>query len=154
MEIGLGVPRDPVRIIKVDGKSELYQPATDKNLTLKMERFSNSFLKNIDEVDGFIFKNKSPTCGIKNVKRYHGIGNSGSVRDGIGLFAGILKDHFYFIPMEDEGRLRNLKIRENFLTKIFTLSEFREIKNSGKFNDLVDFIQKISYFYFHIMNII
>lgn len=139
VEIGLGIPRDPVRIVGKEGKPQMIQPTTGKNLTKKMNEFSNSFLKHLDDVDGFILKNRSPSCGIKNVKRYYGIKNTGSIRDGVGLFAQMVKEKFPYLPLEDEGRLRNLIIRENFLTRIFTLAEFRKIKESGTFNDLVEF---------------
>lgn len=139
VEIGLGIPRDPVRIVRMERKPQLIQPTTGKNLTKKMNEFSGSFLKNLENVDGFILKNRSPSCGIKNVKRYYGIKNSGSIRDGVGLFAQMVKEKFPYIPLEDEGRLRNLVIRENFLTRIFTLAEFRNVKEFGTFNDLVEF---------------
>lgn len=139
VKIGLGIPRDPVRVVKIDGNPSLYQPATRRNLTKKMNEFSESFLNNINSVDGFILKNKSPSCGIKNVRAYEGIGNQASKRNGVGLFAQMVINQFPCLPLEDEGRLRNLAIRENFFTKIFTLAGFREITDSGDFNDLLEF---------------
>jgi uncharacterized protein YbgA (DUF1722 family)/uncharacterized protein YbbK (DUF523 family) len=139
VEIGLGVPRDPVRVVDANGRMELFQPATGKTFTLEMHDFSQKFLNSLPDIDGFILKNKSPSCGIKNIKVYHGFENPGSQRDGVGLFARAVLDKFPFLPVEDEGRLRNLAIRENFFTRIFTLAEFRKITESGDFNDLLDF---------------
>ena len=139
VEMGLGIPRDPVRVVNIDGNQELYQPATGINFTKPMKDFSESFLNHLGPVDGVILKNKSPSCGIKNVKVYAGMGNPASQRSGVGLFAQMVKDKFPYLPLEDEGRLRNLAIRENFFTKIFTLASFRNIAKSGDFQDLVDF---------------
>lgn len=139
VEIGLGVPRDPVRIVGVKDKNHLYQPKTGKCFTSEMENFSEQFLNQLKDLDGFILKNRSPSCGINNVKRYHGFNNPGSVRDAVGFFAEKVKSHFFNLPTEDEGRLRNISIREDFLTKIFTLADFRRVKNRGSFSDLLDF---------------
>jgi uncharacterized protein YbgA (DUF1722 family)/uncharacterized protein YbbK (DUF523 family) len=139
VEIGLGVPRDPVRIVDAGRQNHLYQPKTGKCFTSEMEQFSEQFLNRLNEIDGFILKNRSPSCGIKNVKRYHGFNNPGSMRDSVGFFAEKVKSHFPHQPAEDEGRLRNISIREDFFTKIFTLADFRRVKNEGSFQDLLDF---------------
>lgn len=139
VEIGLGVPRKPVRVSYLDGKISLLQPETGLNLTDKMKEFSESFLNSLTEVDGFILKNKSPSCGIKGIKVYDGFNDSRIRGDVVGLFAASVRDKFPQLPVEDEGRLRNLMIRENFLTRIFTLADFREVRESGDFNDLIDF---------------
>lgn len=139
VEIGLGVPRKPVRVSELDGRISLIQPATGLNFTGRMHEFSGSFLNSLDAVDGFILKNRSPSCGIKSIKVYKGFENSRPLTDGVGLFAASVMEKFPQIPIEDEGRLRNLMIRENFLTRIFTLADFREVRESGDFNDLIDF---------------
>lgn len=139
VEIGLGIPRDPVRIVGKDDDYKLLQPATGKDLTNKMNSFSRKFLTQLKDVDGFILKNRSPSCGVKNVKRYYDIDNPGSVRDSVGFFAQMVKKKFPLHPLEDEGRLRNLFIRENFLTKIFTHADYRKIKKEGSFSDLIEF---------------
>jgi uncharacterized protein YbgA (DUF1722 family)/uncharacterized protein YbbK (DUF523 family) len=137
--IGLGIPRDPVRVVEADGKMELFQPATEKIFTKEMQDFSESFLNSLPDIDGFILKNRSPSCGIKKIKVYHGFKNPGSRRGGVGLFAQKVRDKFPDLPLEDEGRLRNLAIRENYLTRLFTLADFRKINEKGDFNDLIDF---------------
>ena len=73
VEIGLGVPRDPVRIVLVNGEKKLLQPATGFDFTDKMIKFSQSFLDSLDAVDGFILKSASPSSGFKNVKVYPSI---------------------------------------------------------------------------------
>lgn len=139
--IGLSVPRDPVRIVDTGDVIELFQPKTGKKFAKKMDSFSKSFLNSVEIVDGFILKNKSPSCGIKAINVYTSFGDSRPRRDGVGLFASKIMETYPKIPVEDEGRLRNLFIRENFLTKIFMLADFRNVL-SGQFNDLIDFHRK------------
>lgn len=136
--IGLGVPRDPIRVVESDGQLELFQPSTGKIFTEEMKQFSESFLESISDVDGFILKNKSPSCGVKAINIYPSFEDSRPRREGTGLFASNVYKYFPKLPIEDEGRLRNLVIRENFLTRIFTLAEFRKAK-SGNLNDLITF---------------
>lgn len=139
VELGLGVPRDPVRLVDLNGKEELIQPATGKILTQDMENFSQKFLESLPPIDGFILKNRSPSCGIKNIRVYNGIKDSRPRNDGVGLFAAAVQSKYPYLAIEDEGRLNNFRIRENFLTKLFLLSEFRKIRQSGDFNDLLKF---------------
>ncbi len=101
-----------------------------------MENFSRSFLKGLKDVDGFILKNKSPSCGIKAVRVYQGYGQN---KYKYGFFGGTVLNKFPYLAVEDEGRLRNLKIRENFLTKLYTLTRFRKIKESPSLHDLINF---------------
>ncbi|MDP3034291.1 MAG: DUF523 and DUF1722 domain-containing protein [Methanobacteriaceae archaeon] len=139
VEIGLGIPRDPIRLVEINGEINLIQPSNDLNLTQSMEEFSSSFLSSLTDIDGFILKNKSPSCGVKAVRVYPHPENSRPKTDGIGLFANSVFNEFPYTPVEDEGRLRNLQIREDFLTAIYTLSDFRNMKKSQKVSELIDF---------------
>ena len=138
VEIGLGIPRDPIRIIELKGKLRLYQPATGLDLTDKMKKFILNFLDKIDDIDGFILKNRSPSCGIKAVKVYQGFGNS-RTNSRPGFFGNAVLERFPYLAIEDDGRLRNLKIRENFLTKLYILAGFRKVKESRNLNELIKF---------------
>jgi uncharacterized protein YbgA (DUF1722 family)/uncharacterized protein YbbK (DUF523 family) len=139
VEVGLGIPRDPIRLIQNQDKIKLVQPSTGLDLTQKMKEFADKYLESLPLIDGFILKNKSPSCGIKAVKIYKESKNYPPRRDGVGAFAREVYQRFYQLPVEDEGRLRNSLIREDFLTRIFTLANFRNILNNGKFNDLIQF---------------
>lgn len=138
VEIGLGIPREPIRVIELDGELRLYQPSTERDLTQIMENFSRNFLNDSNNMDGFILKNKSPSCGIKAVRVYQGYGQS-RTKNKYGFFGGSVLKKLPYIAVEDEGRLRNLKIRENFLTKLYTLASFRKIKESSNLQDLIKF---------------
>ena len=139
VEIGLGVPRDPIRIVLVNGEKRLLQPATGLDFTEKMKSFSESFLDSLNAVDGFILKSGSPSSGFKNVKVYPSIEKVASIAKSPGFFGGAVIQKFPNLSIEDERRLLNPRIREHFLTKLFTLASFREVKKSGKVKDLVKF---------------
>jgi uncharacterized protein YbgA (DUF1722 family)/uncharacterized protein YbbK (DUF523 family) len=139
VEIGLGVPRDPIRIVLVNGEKKLLQPTTGFDFTDKMTKFSESFLDSLDSVDGFILKSASPSSGFKNVKVYPSIEKVSSIEKAPGFFGGAVLQKFPNLAIEDERRLLNPRIREHFLTKLFTLASFREVKKSGKVKDLVKF---------------
>ena len=139
VEIGLGVPRDPIRTVLLNGEKRLLQPATCLDFTDKMQKFSKSFLDSLDAVDGFILKSGSPSSGFKNVKVYPSIEKVASIGKSAGLFGEAVLQKFPDLTIEDERRLLNPRIREHFLTKLFTLASFRRVKKSGKVRDLVKF---------------
>ncbi len=138
-ELGLGVPRDPVRLVIQNNRKHMYQPATGHDLTDKMENFTNEYLENLEEVDGFILKHKSPSCGLGSVKIFSGFEGKVQHSRGPGFFGEAVMKKFSELPVEDEGRLRNFSIREHFLTRLFTIAAFRELKKQATIKDLVDF---------------
>jgi uncharacterized protein YbgA (DUF1722 family)/uncharacterized protein YbbK (DUF523 family) len=146
MEIGLGVPRSPIRIVLVSGENKLMQPSTGIDFTEKMNTFADSFLNSLnEEVDGFILKSGSPSSGFKNVKIYPKLEKSASIAKGPGFFGKAVLQKFPYLAIEDERRLLNPRIKEHFLTKLFTLASFREAKKAGTINDLVRFQSENKY---------
>lgn len=138
-KIGLGVPRDPVRLVQEEGQKRLFQPATGLDVTKKMNDFIYDFLDNLTEADGFILKHKSPSCGLGSVKIYYGFEEKVNHFRGRGMFGEAIVNNYEMFPVEDEGRLRNFSIRELFLSKLFTIAKFREIKQRPEPNKLVNF---------------
>jgi uncharacterized protein YbgA (DUF1722 family)/uncharacterized protein YbbK (DUF523 family) len=138
-EIGLGVPRAPIRLVSIDEDLRLLQPATGRDVTDDMSSFARAFLDDVVEVDGFILKSRSPSCGIKDVKVYPGIGKQSAVARGAGFFGSAVLDMFPGAAIEDEGRLTNFRLREHFLTKLYTLASFRAVKAARKMGRLVSF---------------
>lgn len=140
-EVGMGmpIPREPIRLVENGKEIELLQPSTGVLFTQQMIEFADEFLDSLPMIDGFILKNKSPSCGIKGVRVYPHGGNSRPRTDGVGAFSREVYNRFYQLPVEDEGRLRNFHIRESFLTRIFALAEYRVLLESGNFNDLINF---------------
>jgi uncharacterized protein YbgA (DUF1722 family)/uncharacterized protein YbbK (DUF523 family) len=139
VEIGLGIPRDPIRIVRSDGGLRLVQPATGRDLTGDMVSFSERFLDALSPVDGFILKSRSPSCGLKEVKIHAAADKPGGVGKGSGFFGRAVSERHPMLPIEDEGRLTNFRIREHFLTRIFTLARFRSTRDSGRMKDIVSF---------------
>jgi uncharacterized protein YbgA (DUF1722 family)/uncharacterized protein YbbK (DUF523 family) len=140
VEIGLGVPREPVRVVAgEDGSARLYQPATDTDWTAEMEGFAHRFLDGLPEVEGFLLKSRSPSCGIKEVKVYPNTPQGMPRKTGSGLFALAVAERFPDTPQEDEGRLTNFRLRETYLTQVFTLREWRDLAAVGTMGALVRF---------------
>jgi uncharacterized protein YbgA (DUF1722 family)/uncharacterized protein YbbK (DUF523 family) len=149
VEIGLGIPRESIRIVEIDGVQQLVQPSTERDITTDMESFSTRFLSQLSGIDGFILKSKSPTCGIKDVKIYSGLSKSPMIGKGSGYFGKAVMEEYGSYGVEEEGRLSNFSIREHFLTKIFTYASFRELKNQSERNikPLIDFHSKNKYLF-------
>ncbi|MEF8847406.1 MAG: DUF523 and DUF1722 domain-containing protein [Candidatus Paceibacterota bacterium] len=141
-EIGLGVPREPIRIVRKENEDKLVQPETGRDVTEEMDEFTEKFLDDLPEVDGFLFKSKSPTVGLRRIKKYSSETEANVVEKGAGFFARKIIDRYDGYPMEDNDRLRNDKIRNHFLTKLFTFSDFRSSVRSGKYADLKRFHER------------
>ena len=139
VEIGLGTPRDPIRVEAgtIDGPRTLVQPSTGLDLTRKMTDFRGTFLDGLPEVDGFILKARSPSCGVTDAKV---AGKKGmTLGRGPGLFAEGVLARYPAAMVEDEGRLTNFRIREHFLTRVFTTAAFRDLAKRPSMGALVTF---------------
>ncbi|MCY4385172.1 MAG: DUF523 and DUF1722 domain-containing protein [Nitrospinae bacterium] len=132
VEIGLGTPRDPIRIYSQGEQKALFQPSTRKHLTRRMNAFSRRYLEGLEEVDGFILKAKSPSCAITDARIFPTPGSEEQIAQGAGLFAGAALEAFGSRAFVDETGLSEPAARENFLTRIFALAAFREVKESGR----------------------
>ncbi|WP_070000882.1 YbgA family protein [Cellulosilyticum sp. I15G10I2] len=141
--IGLPIPRQTLRIISdKENNKRLVFSKTGEDVTEAMQAFSNTFLEELisKEVDGIILKGRSPSCGIKDVKMYENYGKASSMpKKTSGIFAEKLLENFSQIAIEDEGRLMNYTIREHFYTRIFTIAEFRGIKQKKSIKALIKF---------------
>lgn len=139
VEIGLGVPRDPIRVISHGNETRLIQPATGGDISIKMLGFANTYLKSLKDVDGFILKSRSPSCGIKDVKLFANPEDGVAIGKTEGFFAGKVLERFPGLAIEDEGRLRNFRIRDHFLTKLYLLANFRNVKKRKSIKGLIAF---------------
>ncbi|WP_424357005.1 YbgA family protein [Methanocella sp. MCL-LM] len=138
-EVGLGVPRDALRIVNVGGRERLIQPRTGRDVTDQVDAFADRFIASLPPLDGFLFKSGSPTIGFYNIKVYdHPVG-AGVVGRTSGIFAQKILRHYWGYPIEDDKRILNRKIRDEFLTKIFIFAGFREAAETGDPGALKDF---------------
>ena len=131
LEIGLGVPRDPVRLVTAAGGPRMVQPSTGRDLTRSMNRFSRTYLGGVEDADGFILKSRSPSCGVRNAKLFHSGAESAGHDSGAGLFTVRVLERFPYAAVEDEGRLNDLRLRDHFLTKLWALASFRLAAQGG-----------------------
>lgn len=86
VSIGLGVPRDPIIIIKENDYYKLYQPKTSLDLTNAMEEFSDRFLNSLIDIDGFLLRSKSPSCGVSGTKIFNNPYANEPIEEGSGFF--------------------------------------------------------------------
>lgn len=139
-DMGLGVPRDPVRLVRMEGEERMVQPATGRDVTEQARKFIGDHLSHLQDIDGFLLKGRSPSCGVRDVKVYPpGEGKATLTGKAAGLFARGVMETFPRAPMEDEMRLLNDRIADHFLTRLFTRARFRACQGLGGSRDLMDF---------------
>jgi len=122
-EIGLGVPRQPIRLVQKESGLALVQPAAGADLTARMKTFSYNFISSLARVDGFLLKRKSPSCGIANIPIYSNLAADQPFAQGSGLFAQAVLEHFPDTPVEDETCLADHDCREKWLTDVVKMSK-------------------------------
>lgn len=136
LAIGLSIPREPIRI-EMNKENEEYRliDYNSKNdYTNQMTEFSEEFINGLDDIDGFILKSRSPTCGLKDAKVYYR-GNKCSIRSNEnGFFSQKIIDKYDYLPIENEGRLKNYNIRDNFFNRIFFINNLKNNKNIIEFH--------------------
>lgn len=117
--IGLGCPREKIRVVRIDKKDLLFQPETGKFFTEKMTETSINYLKTLGNIDGFFLKAKSPSCGVKNTKLYRGTSDELISTDVSGFFAVQVMKLFPNVPILTEEDLKDEAKTKNFLEKVF-----------------------------------
>ncbi len=146
VEIGLGAPRQFVRIVMKNGERRFVQPATDRDLTDTVIAYVDELVHELGNIDGFVLKEGSPSCSISRVRYYSGPEKGAPIKtEGSGFFGGAVLEKFSGTPIESDGRLRNARIRETFLSKIFLLADLRRTVNSGKMHEIVKFHSRHKY---------
>jgi uncharacterized protein YbgA (DUF1722 family)/uncharacterized protein YbbK (DUF523 family) len=126
VECGLGVPRESMHLEGNPDSPRLITSRTKQDITERMVRWAKRRVVEIEKEDlcGFIFKSDSPSSGMERVRVYNEKGMP--VKRGIGMFARIFMEHFPLLPVEEEGRLHDPNLRENFIERIFILKRWRE----------------------------
>jgi uncharacterized protein YbgA (DUF1722 family)/uncharacterized protein YbbK (DUF523 family) len=132
VECGLGVPRESMRLVGDPENPRLVTTRTNRDFTDRMMEWAGKRVVELEKENlcGFIFKSDSPSSGMERVKVYNEKGMP--VKKGRGLFARTFMEHFPLIPVEEEGRLHDPKLRENFIESIFTLMRWRELLQEGR----------------------
>jgi uncharacterized protein YbgA (DUF1722 family)/uncharacterized protein YbbK (DUF523 family) len=123
VEIGLGTPRPAMRLVASGTGARLVVRKTGEDLTERMTTWAEARLEDLTALDGFVLKKDSPSCGMERVRLYSGDQPS---RTGRGLFAAALLDRYPLLPVEEEGRLNDPVLRENFVERLFAYRRWME----------------------------
>jgi uncharacterized protein YbbK (DUF523 family)/uncharacterized protein YbgA (DUF1722 family) len=127
MEIGLGTPRETLHLEGEENAIQLVTTRTRRSLTDTMNRWAQSRVEQLERSDlcGFILKKDSPSCGMARVRLFPSGGQGVPSREGVGLFARALMEQQPSLPIEEEGRLQDPKLREHFCERVFA---YRRLK--------------------------
>jgi len=127
VECGFGVPREPFRLVGDPAAPRLITRETKVDYTDRMLTWARQRVIELEKegLCGFVFKSRSPSSGMERVKVYGEKGHP--VLKGVGLFARTFMEHFPLVPVEEDGRLHDPKLRENFIERIFVFKRWREL---------------------------
>ena len=140
VECGLPIPRESMRLVGTLEEHRLKTGKTGIDHTERMQKWAQQRLDDLkdEELCGFIFKSKSPSSGMRDIKIYSEKGMP--VGKSSGLFARALMERFPYLPVEDEGRLNDAGLRENFIERVFVYFRWRQfLKAGGTRKGLVEF---------------
>ncbi|WP_372881263.1 YbgA family protein [Psychromonas sp.] len=130
MAIGMGAPRKAIRLIKDEDRIRVIASDGSFEVTEKLNDFCEQTSPLLTPFSGYIFCAKSPTCGMERVTLYKEGTNQGN-RDGVGVFAAkIMADH-PLMPVEEDGRLNDMLLRENFITRVFAYHKWQSLVAGG-----------------------
>lgn len=128
VELGLGVPRETIRLVRDERQpTRLIAPRSGRDLTEPMRRLAAAICERLAalQVDGFVVKKNSPTCGLYRVRLYTPEGQLAG-RLGTGVFAEVLRERLPLLPVEEEGRLNDPVLRETFVAQVYARARLRE----------------------------
>ncbi|MFZ5447234.1 MAG: YbgA family protein [Thermodesulfobacteriota bacterium] len=129
VECGLGIPREAMRLVGDPAAPRLVTVRTKIDHTDRMVTWAENRVRELEQegLCGFIFKSKSPSSGMERVRVYNEQAQGSPVTKGVGMFARIFMEHFPLLPVEEDGRLHDPVLRENFIERIFVFQRWREL---------------------------
>jgi uncharacterized protein YbbK (DUF523 family) len=132
VECGLGVPRESMRLVGDPASPRLITTRTGTDHTQRMERWARQRSAELEHADlcGFVFKSRSPSSGLRGIKVYDEKGNP--ARRGQGMFARAFTQRLPHLPVEDEGRLNDPGLRENFIERVFVYWRWGRLVEDGR----------------------
>ena len=133
LEVGMGVPRESVRLIGSPDNPQMVGNKTGEDWTDRMNQYSRERVnrRDLQGLSGYLLKKGSPSCGMERVKVYSGKGAPS--KQAVGLFARALIERNPLLPVEEEGRLNDSRLRENFIVRVFAYHSLQELFK-GKFS--------------------
>ncbi|MBF0191688.1 MAG: DUF523 and DUF1722 domain-containing protein [Magnetococcales bacterium] len=139
VEAGFGIPREPIRLEGEPERPRVISQKTRRELTLPLQEAAGRLVGALadERLCGFILKRDSPSCGLERVRVYKE--NGMPVQQGVGIFAHALGAAFPLLPIEEEGRLNDAALRENFIERVFVYQRWRELLENPSAQALVAF---------------
>jgi uncharacterized protein YbgA (DUF1722 family)/uncharacterized protein YbbK (DUF523 family) len=140
VELGLGTPRETLRLVRIGNDTRLLMPKTGTDHSEAMRAYAIRRLSELakEDLSGYVLKKDSPSCGMERVRVFdaHGV----PAKSGRGLFAEALLQYFPNLPVEEEGRLTDPHLRENFIERVFAYARLRSLfSGRWKVGDLIAF---------------
>ena len=131
VELGMGTPRPTIRLVDEGEGVRLLCPATGEDFTDAMRNYASARVEALkaEALDGYILKRRSPSCGMERLPVYRG--KMRLPGGGVGIFAEVLMAALPGLPVEEDGRLNDPALRENFIERIFCRFRWRQMANSG-----------------------
>ena len=147
VELGLGIPREAIQLEGPLDNPRLVSVRNREDITNSMQTWCAQRIRELEDENlcGYILKAKSPSCGMERVKVFPAEGKM-PIKKGRGMFADAFMQHFPNLPVEEEGRLHDAALRENFLERVFTLKRWREMmEQANTRSGLVKFHERHKY---------
>jgi uncharacterized protein YbgA (DUF1722 family)/uncharacterized protein YbbK (DUF523 family) len=144
---GMSTPRETVRVVAQGGELRMKNRAGDHDYTDSMKSFIEKDLLRVEQsnLDGFIFKSGSPSCGAYRIKVYNEQGAT-LHKDGTGMYAARVMENMPWLPVEEEGRLNDPALLENFISRVFAVKRWRSLMASGvTISALIEFHERHKY---------
>ncbi|EXJ13119.1 DUF523 domain-containing protein [Nitrincola nitratireducens] len=130
MAIGLSTPRPTIRLVQEESGMRLLASDKSFDVTDAMQAFSEKRISTLDYLSGYIVCAKSPSCGMERVRVYDG--RTGySRKSGVGLYTANLQRIYPYLPVEEDGRLHDLVLKENFITRVFANHAWKTLKHEA-----------------------
>ncbi|MDE1165050.1 MAG: DUF523 and DUF1722 domain-containing protein [Pseudomonas sp.] len=129
--IGMGIPREPIRLVGDPARPQAVGSVNpDLNVTQLLADYGRSMATQLDDISGYIFMHKSPSCGLERVKVYRD--NGAPQKDGgRGIYAQAFCAQYPDLPVEEDGRLCDAVLRENFLVRVYAYSDYQALCAQG-----------------------
>lgn len=136
--IGMSVPRPTIRLVGDVQKPRAVVQKTGEDVTERLADFANAREQQLNKISGYILCAKSPSCGMERVRVYAQDSNA-NVKDGMGIFAQRLRAMFPALPMEEDGRLNDPLLRENFVLRLYVYYEWQKLPKPITKHELYQF---------------
>jgi uncharacterized protein YbbK (DUF523 family) len=130
VEVGMGTPREPLRLVRDGARTRMVTTQTGIDYTDRMNQWARKRLAALarEDLDGYVLKKNSPSCGMLDVNVFDD--RDRASQDGQGLFAAVLAEQMPLLPVEDEGRLSDPRVRENFIARLFAYRRLKDCVRS------------------------